>query len=120
VANLEDLVQLERDGWDALSAGGEAATAFYGEILAREVLFLLPGDLVIDDRDEAIKSMSGAPWESFDLADERVLELGETAAAVTYRVRASRAGHEYAALITSTYARVAGSWRLVVHQQTPL
>jgi len=42
----DDLLDLERAAWDALSADGNAAAAFYGEVLASKVLMLLPGGLV--------------------------------------------------------------------------
>ena len=52
------LVDLERAAWRALSSDDAAAT-FYGDVLAGEVLVLLPGGLVIDDRDLVIESMGG-------------------------------------------------------------
>jgi hypothetical protein len=75
---------------------------------------------VIDDRDRVVDSMRGAAWESFELADERVLELTDGCAVVAYRATARRDGTDYAALFNSTYVRVRGSWRLALHQQTPI
>lgn len=49
---VEELVELEMAGWDALSGTADAAREFYGEVLADEVVMLLPGGLVIDDRGE--------------------------------------------------------------------
>lgn len=116
-----DLIDLEHAGWRALSTGGEAAAAFYGEVLAPEVVMLLPGGLVVTDRDEAVRSMSGAPWDRFELADERVHVLTDTCAVVAYRATASRGGTAYRALVGSTYVASAsdGRWRLAAHQQTP-
>ena len=114
-----DLVALEHAGWDALARGGAAAAAFFGEILADEVAMLLPGGLVLDDRDEAIESMAGTPWTSFDLVDEQVHDLAPTCAMVTYRAAASR-NARYRALVSSTYVLDRGAWRLAIHQQTPI
>lgn len=117
----EELLELERKGWEALSTSGEAAQAFYAENLATNVLMLLPGGIVLDNRDEVIKSMGGAPWTSFELSDERVLELVEGSAVVSYRATARRGGSEpYTALFNSTYVREGDAWRLAVHQQTPV
>ena len=80
---------------------------------------LLPGGLVIDDRAAALEAMGGAAWESYELRDERVLELNDACAVVAYTGTARRAGNEYRALFNSTYVRVSGAWRLAVHQQTP-
>ncbi len=116
----DDLIDLERSAWKALSTSGEAATAFYDRALAEDVLMLLPGGLVIDDRATVVDSMGGAPWDSYDLSDERVVELTDDSAVVAYRATASRQGQDYEALFASTYVRVDGDWRLALHQQTPV
>ena len=115
----QDLVELEHDAWRALATPG-AAAAYYSRVLAETVLMLLPGGLVIDNRDQVIEAMDGAPWDDFELVDERVLGLGEGAATVAYRATARRGTHVYEALFNSTYVREPGGWRLVLHQQTPI
>jgi hypothetical protein len=89
-------------------------------VLADDVLMLLPGDMVIDDRSTVVASMQGAPWDSYELADEHIVELGGDAAVVGYRATATRAGEPYTALFNSTYVRGNDGWRLAVHQQTPV
>jgi hypothetical protein len=120
VAAEEELVTLERRGWEALSAGGGAAAAFYEGVLASEVLMLLPGGLRLEDRGTVIDSMRGAPWEAFELHDLQVLPLGRDGAVVAYRAAATRDGQRYEALVSSTYVVEDGRWRLAAHQQTPL
>ena len=115
-----DLVELERSAWQALASSGEDAAAFYERVLADRVLMLLPGGLVIDDRAQVIDSMRGAPWDEFDLSGERVVPLGDDSAVVAYQARARRGDTTYEALLTSTYVREDGAWRLALHQQTPL
>jgi hypothetical protein len=115
-----ELIELERAAWTALSTSGEAAAEFYSTVLADAVLMLLPGGMVIDDRAQVIDSMRGAPWDSFELSDERVLELNADSAVVAYRATARRQDIDYTALFNSTYVRVDGAWRLAVHQQTPV
>ena len=66
MSTRDDVLDLERSGWIALSTSPEAATHFFAEVLADRALMLLPGGLVIDDRTRALESMSGAPWSSFD------------------------------------------------------
>lgn len=116
----DDLLELERASWEALSSGGDAAVTFYAKVLAREVLMLLPGGLVIDDRAHVIESMRGSPWTSFELTEERVLPLTGDSAVVAYRATARRDGDDYTALFNSTYVREGAAWRLAVHQQTPV
>lgn len=117
---LDELIELERAGWDALSAGGDVAVSHYDEMLAAEVLFLLPGGMVLDDRSAVVDSMGGAPWSSYELSDERVIELNEDSAVLAYRARATRNDSEYSALINSTFVRQGGRWKLALHQQTPV
>lgn len=119
MAIRDDILELEHEAWRALSTDGEAA-AFYADVLGRNVLMLLPGGLVIDDREAVIDSMTGVPWDGFEITDERVLELGDQAVVVGYRATARRSGRDYEALFASTYVREEGAWRLVVHQQTPI
>ena len=119
MAVRHELLDLERRAWEALSTEGGGAP-FYEEVLAEEVLVLLPGGMVIDDRRQLVDSMRGAPWSAFELSDERVFELTEGCAVVAYRGTATRDGSEYVALFNSTYVRQGDAWRLALHQQTPL
>lgn len=116
----DELLSLERAAWDALSTSGEAAATFYENVLASDVLMLLPGGMVIDDRTVVVDSMRGTPWSSYELSEERVHELTDATAVVAYRGAAVRGGQEYVALFNSTYVKQDGSWRLAVHQQTPI
>jgi Domain of unknown function (DUF4440) len=115
----DELLEIEHRAWTALSTDAHAAASFFEAMLAPRVLLLLPGDLVIDDRADAIRSMSGAPWSSFTLTEARVFRLDDATAIVAYRAVAHRGGKEYAAWCNSTYVRCDGSWRLALHQQTP-
>ena len=80
---------------------------------------LFPGGFVIDDRETVIKSMDGTPWTAYELADERVFDLGDDSSVVAYRAKATRDGTEYEALFNSTYIRDGDDWKLALHQQTP-
>lgn len=117
----DDLLALEQRGWQALSgaAGEESAERFYDRVLANAVVMLLPGGMRLTDRDQILGSMSGAPWDAFELEDPQVLELGPDSAVVIYGVVAERDGSPYSALVSSTYVRRDDGWKLALHQQTP-
>lgn len=115
----DELVALEHAGWAALSSSGRDARAFYDDVLASEVVMLLPGGLAITDRAQALDSMSGAPWDRYELRHERVHAFTERCAAVTYRAEARRDQQRYDALASSTYVRDGDRWLLALHQQTP-
>ena len=116
---IEELIEIERAGWEALATGGDAAARYYDDVLAEEVLFLLPHGIAIDDRAAVIDSMRGDPWSSYELTEERLVDLTGACAVVAYLARAVRHGEEYSALVSSTYVRRDGHWKLAVHQQTP-
>jgi len=116
----DDLIALEQQGWQALSGeGDESAAQFYGRVLDDHVVMLLPGGMRLTDRDEILGSMSGAPWEAFELEDPQVVELGPAIGVVIYGVVAERDGSPYSALVSSTYVRRDDGWKLALHQQTP-
>ena len=115
-----ELIELEEQGWRALSSTGEAAAEFYELVLDDTVVMLLPGGMVLDDRAAIVQSMSGQPWSSFELDDLRVLQPTTDTAVVTYGVVAQREGSpEYSALMSSLYVRRVNGWKLAFHQQTP-
>lgn len=115
-----EILGLEHEAWQALSTNSGAVRALCERVLDPEVVMLLPGGLVIEGSDQALESMSGPPWDSYELSHERVLTLSGDAAVVVYQARARRGDLDYLALINSTYVRRGGGWRLALHQQTPI
>lgn len=116
----DDLMDVERRGWHALSTSGRAAVDFYERVLDDAVVMLLPGGTVLDDRDQIVRSMSGQPWSSYALEVHAVLRPTPDTGIVAYGVVAERAGMPpYSALVSSAYVRRSGGWRLTFHQQTP-
>lgn len=116
---MGEVTELEQAGWRALSTDGAAAHAFYDRVLDDDVTMLLPGGLVLTDRSAALRSMSGAPWDEYALADLRDTSPTPDTALVTYGVTARRGDTTYAALVGSLYVRRTDGWRLTFHQQTP-
>jgi len=119
MTDAEEIVSLERRGWDALAEGGAAAPRFYADVLSDNPMFVFPGGFVLDDRDAILDSMSGPGWSNYDLSDLRVLPVGKDAAVVVYRAEADREGQHYTATCSSTYVRRDGTWQLCLHQQSP-
>jgi hypothetical protein len=87
-----ELIELEEQGWRALSSTGEAPGEFYQRVLDDTVVMLLPGGMVLDDRAAIVQSMSGQPWSSFELQDPLVIQPTADTAVVTYGVVAQREG----------------------------
>jgi len=116
-----DIVDLERRGWEVLSSDPDQAREFYSSVLADDAHMLFPGELRIVGKAQVLETMSGPPWQSFEMSEVQVVVLSESVQAVTYQVTAQRKGADpYRALICSTYALRADSWQLIVHQHTPV
>lgn len=117
MADLGHLVDLERQGWEALSSG--RGGGYYREHLTQDALMAFAFGVV--GRDDAIEAIESAPpWASYEIRDPRVIPLTPDSGVVVYGVTAQRTGQSpYTATISSTFVRRDGAWRLAFHQQTP-
>lgn len=118
---MQDLINLEEQGWQALSSAGEASKKFYSFVLHDDAVMVFPGGMLIHGKEEILKSLAAQPWKSFQIEEPRVISLSDSAGVLVYRVSAQREGSElYVALSNSTYVRRGGMWQLILHQQTPV
>lgn len=118
---MQDLINLEEQGWQALSTGVKASKKFYSSVLRDDAVMLFPGGMIIEGKEKILQSLAAQPWKSFQIEEPRVISVSERAEVLVYRVTAQREGSEpYVALITSTYELSGGVWKLVLHQQTPV
>jgi hypothetical protein len=117
VALAEQLIRLERDGWEALVAG--RGGAYYREHLTANAVMAFPFGVL--SREATIEAMESAPpWDRFEIRDPQVVELGSDSGVVVYSVEAQRPGQEpYSAVVSSTFVREADGWKLAFHQQSP-
>lgn len=117
---MEELIELEQQGWKALSTAGGAGKDFYASVLREDAVMLFPGGIRIDGRKSILQSLGPLPWESFEIENPKVVSLTPGVATLLYRVKAHRKGSEpFDALISSTYVHDR-EWKLVIHQQTPV
>ena len=116
---MQDLIQLEEQGWLALSSEGEASKKFYNAVLHDDAIILFSGGIRISGKEEILESLATQPWKSFQIEEPQVISLSENAGVLVYRVIAQREGSEpYVAFISSTYVLNDGTWKLILHQQT--
>ncbi|WP_029431703.1 nuclear transport factor 2 family protein [Blastococcus sp. URHD0036] len=116
----EDLLGLERRGWDALCDG--SAADFYGQTMTPGGVMVLANGAVMS-RDEVVTALAGSPaWASYELADVMVVPVGTDGAAMVYTGRAWReaGGEPFVCAMTSTYVRTPDGWRLALYTQTPV
>lgn len=115
---LARLMALEHEGWRSLtgSAGGD----FYGDLMTADAVMVLVNGMVLD-RDSIASSLDdSSPWASYELTEERLVGVGDDAAAVVYKASATRDGQPepFVALMSSVYRLVDGRPRLALYQQT--
>lgn len=115
--DLDHLLALEEGFWRA--AGSRDA---YAAHLADDSVHVFPGWGATKDNERVLQAVESVdPWESFEIDEPALVDLGEGAAALVYTARAHRSGQdEYVAAMTSVYRKTRDGWKLVIHQQTPL
>jgi Domain of unknown function (DUF4440) len=116
----DELLDLERRGWEALST--QTGAGFYGGLMTAEAAMVLSNGQVMS-RDEVVDALAQAPpWASFELMDARVVPIGDGSAALVYRATARRDAETspFECVMTSVYVADDDGWRLALYQQTPV
>jgi hypothetical protein len=113
VTDEQELLEIEH----ALANGGGDE---YREHLADNAIVIVPAETL--DKHQAVEAMERSPaWDEVEISEPHVREIGDEGAVLTYKFRGQRgADHAYGALMSSAYSKDDGSWKLVLHQQTPL
>lgn len=117
---ISDLLELEHRGWRSLCDGSGAD--FYGQLMTEDGVMVLAHGQVFD-RQDVIDSLNEAPpWRTYEIDQERLVSLGDDAAALVYRGQAYREEAEpaFVAFMTSVYVRQGAGWALASYQQTPI
>jgi Domain of unknown function (DUF4440) len=114
--SADELIELERRGWEALST--DAGADYYRELLTDDALFAFPFGVML--REDALAAIAAAkPWSRFEMSGERVLRLTDDSATVVYSVVAEREGQEeFRATLSTTFVRRNGEWKQAFHQQS--
>jgi hypothetical protein len=118
--DIDELLNLEHQGWKSLcdSTGAD----FYGSIMTADGVMVLAHGQVFD-RETVVASLNDAPpWRTYEISDERLIQIGDRDAILVYTGRAYRDGEEpaFVALMSSVYTREGDAWKLALYQQTPV
>lgn len=114
----KELIELEKQFWNAPPDG-----SVYENHMSSEGRVLMPSPAGSMDREQTIEAVEGSDaWSSYEFRDLKCHELNTDAATLTYRASATRSepSQSFELLISSTYRKENGAWKLVTHQQTPL
>jgi len=111
-----ELIEVERRGWEALCT--DEAEAYYRHHMTEDALMAFPFGVMT--KEEALSAMAEAdPWSSYEMADPRVVMLSPDSGVVVYSVTAQRGGQApFSGILSSTFVRRGGDWRLAFHQQS--
>jgi len=116
---MQDLIDLEKRGWKALTASREAAAEFYESVLLDNAMMLFPGGIRLEGKARILESFEDQPWKSYEMKKTSVTRPADNVRVLTYYVTARREeGDPYEALISSTYVQAEGTWKMALHQQT--
>lgn len=116
----DDIIDLEEQGWQALSTSETSARTFYASVLHDNAIMIFPGGLRFEGKTAILASFAVQPWSTFRIVDPRVVPILPNMRILVYSVTAQREGAEiYQALISTTYVQHQEHWKLVMHQQTP-
>jgi|tagenome__1003787_1003787.scaffolds.fasta_scaffold20857466_2 hypothetical protein len=112
----QEPIETERRGWEALCS--DDAVTYYRRHLLEDAVMAFPFGLM--DREEALSAMEAAqPWSRYDMKEPRVVLLDPDCGVVVYAVTAQREGQDlFSAVMSSTFVRRDGEWRLAFHQQS--
>lgn len=107
--------------WDAESRFWLEGSERYPSQLANGAAMVFPKPTGILTGDEIMESLGSAPrWDSVAFEEKSESRVGDTMV-LTYKAVGQRGDDRpYVALCSSTYARQAGAWKLLAHQQTPV
>ncbi len=114
----DELLELERAGWDSLCRG--TGDEFYGETMTADALMVLANGTVMD-RGTVVTALADAPaWADYEIDDPRLVTVGDEAHALVYTGTGRRdGGDDFVGIMTSVYVRRDGVWKLAFYQQTP-
>ncbi|WP_300265552.1 nuclear transport factor 2 family protein [Microbacterium sp.] len=114
-----ELIEREHSGWRSLcdGTGGD----FYGDIMTAGGVMILAHGFALTRADVVASLADAPPWERYEIDNARVIPIAEDVASVVYTGRGFRSGEPpFVALMSSTYVREDGRWRLAIYQQTPV
>ncbi len=110
------LIHAEHEGWDAICRGDGGT--YYHRAMTPDGVMVVRGSII--ERDAVIAALEGSTWDDYAMSEHRVVRLGDRAAILVYRVRATRVDHVTELRMSTTYLYVEGRWRVAAHQQTPV
>jgi hypothetical protein len=110
--DIEKLLKIEKGFWHE---GAE----YYNRHISNKAVFVFPGMRL--GKEDGVKAADQAPrWDELEITDEKLIEISNKVAVLTYHAKARRKGQEpYSGNITTIYRLERGEPKMIFHQQTP-
>ena len=115
---LEELLHIERAGWDSLCESSGAD--FYGELMLPDAVMVLANGMVMDRNTVVSALAQSPPWRAYEISGVHLIVVDDDNAVLVYTGTAYRDGDEpaFVGAMSSVYHRTAGVWKLTLYQQT--
>jgi uncharacterized protein (TIGR02246 family) len=104
---------------DAIAAGD---TELFERNLTDDAMLIFPGAGNTYTKQQCVAAMGGhAPYLKYDVADPRIVHMGESTAVLTHHATIMNAADEKpkSIVVTTVLVLQDGAWRLALHQWTP-
>jgi len=75
---MQELIELEEQGWRALSTEGDAGRKFYASVLREDAVMLFSGGMRIVGRERILQSLGAQSWGFFILRTQLSFRLHPT------------------------------------------
>jgi hypothetical protein len=110
--NKSELLKIEKGFW---FEGAE----YYNRHIADGAVFVFPG-MRLGKENGVAAADQGARWDHLDLTDEKLIEVTENVAVLTYHAKDQREGQpHYTGNITTVYRLENSEPKMIFHQHTP-
>lgn len=110
--DIEKLLKIETGFWHE---GAE----YYNKHISDAAMFVFPGMRL--NKEDGVNAADQAPrWDELELTNEKLIEISEKTAVLTYHAKGTREGREpYSGNITTMYQLEGGEPKMIFHQHTP-
>lgn len=117
-SDVDLLVELEHEGWQALCTGGGAGADFYAGIMAPGAVMLMANGMILQRDDVVAALRDSPPWDTYTIEEPSVVPVTEDVHTLVYAATGRRGDTEFRGVMASTYVHTSDGWLLAFHQQT--
>ena len=113
---MDELLELEHDGWRALCTGKGAE--HFGALMTDDArMVMATGDVLT--RDDVVAALADAPaWDTYTIEHPTTVPVTDDVVALVYTGTGHRGDTTFRGTMASVYVRTRQGWQLALYQQT--